>query len=206
MRYYILKLKSEHPFPIKNWGLFSQFISDNCEYFNFAKNEPTAAACDWKMLSKIKRTDTITGFNSHGFALSDKFQQVLNKYRLPPHRFYTVQVTHKQKIFTNYAWMHLLLLPDKPSPIDFTKTQFFPVHSYGAIDHPAYFENIEDAFFRNQYLKETSEVHLTAAASCYDILHFRGGLGQCFVSETLKNALVDANITGIEIIEAPIWG
>ncbi len=126
------------------------------------------------------------------------------QFRLPLHRFYPVQVHHKQKIYSNYSWMHLLWAPVGSEPIIFEKSQFFALENTTATPHHVQVKSFEEARERNVYLSDTSVVCLSKAAAAYDLLYFQGARHHCLISEPLKNALVASGITGIEIIDAPI--
>jgi hypothetical protein len=205
MQYSILRLVNDHPFPIKNYGPFTRFIDFECDYSNFAIVSPTKEASEWQMLSKCKLYDTIDGFgHTKGFALSDKFRTILSHFKMPLHRYYKVQVTHKQKIYDNYSWLHLLHLPENPSPINFAMSQFFPPNSHWSTNQPVSVTDFDDAAEKNVFLLDSSKIGLTKLVLNYDILSFRGLCHHCIISQPLKFALLEANISGIQIIEAPI--
>lgn len=43
----------------------------------------------------------------YGWILSDRFRSVLERFKLPPHRYYELPMEHRKKSIEGYWWLHL---------------------------------------------------------------------------------------------------
>lgn len=209
MKYYLLQIAQDTSYPIKNWGPFTNFLNDNCPIDKLSGNRPHVEATDWQMLSKAKLTDTIYAFNMGAYLISDRFRKILDAHKMPPHQYFEGTVTHKQKKYENYACIHVPILPVSPSPLDFSRTEFFVLpleDSHRDKETPVFVTDLQGAEDQSVYILEQSKVYLTSAATRYDLFRFYHLINGFVASEALCNTLLSEKITGIQILDVDIWG
>ncbi len=217
MRLYLLKIKQkdEIGFPTVVVTNLNKVIDPNYYYNNMNDNKFLESESPiylelikWKGNPHELRDYHFWGAGSpcaYRVVSSKKFKAVLQLLNLPPHRFYTAEISVKQKIH-NYFVFHLL--QDWNHVIDYTKSVFNVVAltenervvkrlNAGEVKNfEKYNEIIEMITEHNQYLYP-AKLHFLPHIN-YDIwgLH-----GQIILSERAKQAIEKAEITGIAMPE-----
>lgn len=111
-----------------------------------------------------------------GYVVSGRLRAVLERYALPPHRFYPVPATHRNKPVAGYFWLHL---PEPPLPLTEGST-------------------VEEA-----------EAVITASTSLASLdmlrLYRPTRLAYCFVSDQLRQAVEEAEVTGVRFVRAKLF-
>jgi hypothetical protein len=77
--------------------------------------ESKAELTDFLSCAPIPRT---------GHVISDRVKQVLEGFRLPPHRFFPVNLERGAEQFGNYWWLHLAAPADYFEALDFAQSKF----------------------------------------------------------------------------------
>lgn len=207
MKFSIFDEQNLNPMTIKNGGNLLRFIDNDCGFDYFSTTPIPNSATTLEVYSKSKMEDVMAGFNSFkGLIISKKLKNLLSKFELPPSKLYPVTLKHKTNTYGDYYWIHILLLPDNPSIIDFEKTQFFKSSDSGMpeMSSPLYVKNFEDARSKKVSIYEGGKMYLNNEASKFDLFAFRGIPTKCFfISENLKQELIKEKITGITIKDAP---
>jgi hypothetical protein len=206
MKHYILDEQNSNPMTIKNGGNLLRFISNDCGFDYFSNDPIPNLAINLEVYSKSKVEDVMAGFNSFkGLIISEKLKNLFSNFALPPFKLYPLTLKHKNNTYNNYYWVHVLLLPDNPSPISFEKTQFFKSSDIGEpqMSSPVYVKNFEDARLKKVSIYAGGELYLNKEALKFDLFAFRGIPTKCYlISERLKQVLIKDQITGITIKEA----
>jgi hypothetical protein len=205
-KFYHLDEYTEVAMPIKNWGPLTNYIYYQCHPFEFGEAPPDTSAVALTMLSKSKLYDVVQGFHCNlGLLVSTKFLQILTAFNLPKHKSYPVCITHKGKQYDDYVWIHILRLPDDPTPINWEKTLFYKYNDKEEKTGVFQYTNIEQSTGENASFYPNGELWLTAQAAQYDLFAFRGSTPKCYIiSERLYQRLVDEKIMGIQLSPA-LW-
>jgi hypothetical protein len=196
------------PFTIKNWGKAHSFIEVNGNLVA----EPKQNEFHLSMKSKAKRTDVIREFfTPYGLLVSHKLKLILEKFKLPEHRFYPSTIVHKNKEY-EYHWLQINT-PLRWFPIDAKKSivsEEFDHNTFAYQPGVKPTKGVEPTYATNDVgLK--SEIWLYKDQVPYDL--FRDGdlyiRSRCctmpfVISQELKAALIENKITGIGIIDANI--
>lgn len=138
--------------------------------FDFADFKPNFNTIEVDKKFKIL-TDLIhcVPFSIHGPVVSERLLNLLQSFKLPPHRIYPVPIKHKGKLVENYSFIHL---PHPPSiKKEFTTEEF--------------------------ELTCESEPTLTGVA-LINLCHPRH-LAYCWMSQELLNAIIVEKVSGVHI-------
>ncbi|RAV97588.1 hypothetical protein DQQ10_27625 [Pseudochryseolinea flava] len=77
---------------------------------------------DIQIKHKAKPTNLLSSLSGfYGLTIDDKFKDILQRFNLPPHQFYPVNVTHR-KVQLSYYWFHFV--NSFLDYIDFTSSVF----------------------------------------------------------------------------------
>jgi hypothetical protein len=157
---------------------------------------------------KLNRKAKLTDFLSYypeifggNYLVNNKIIKILNAFNLPNIKLFNVKLVDDDRIRTDYKLLFAQVLDY--DVIDFKKTIFFK----GSSITGKYFFEIND---KNEFekLKDNSSFQVEKLVLNDNFL---GGLDffltkvtdpQIFVSERLKKALEDANVTGVNIVKA----
>ncbi len=82
--------------PNGHWNLYP------IEFANFELNY------ELELNSKAIPTNYLDGYDNFGMLVDFKFKSVLEKFNLPPHRFYPIKVYHKGNLL-EYYWFHYII-------------------------------------------------------------------------------------------------
>lgn len=147
-------------------------------------------------------------YGGRGFVVSEKAKDILERFRLPEHRFYalppyTLEATGA--VF-QYYYLHILRKYNYEF-IDFASSSFVKTDFFGdnpqelPIGSAAEWQTIREGLdeLEEQVTEENlvmSDVFRALDPDLFYIHHFLAGC--CIISERLKDALVSEGITGIE--------
>jgi hypothetical protein len=208
MKYYTISHSSE----LKDIGYYPQ-TEINPGYnptlpksaYNFPRNTfPNyLPSVELKLNDKAISTNLIdkSTILSFGIVVDKEFKQLLETFNLPPHRFYPIQVFHKNNLL-DYYWMCYIVdsfeYIDKKKSIlgiyhfssfELKKTIPFPSNKIKLIK---YKESKDILMFHKIYFNENFPN--------YDLINFSSREGQylpCLFSERLLRELQKRNLTGI---------
>jgi hypothetical protein len=114
---------------------------------SFLKALPDKGLLNFSIRQKHPFWDAIyTGLTYKQFYLSNKFKQILEKFKLSPHKFYNTNITKNKGESSTYNLLHMLYTVENPMEIDYEKSTFCiaPYHShipcavYGYFSFPSY--------------------------------------------------------------------
>jgi hypothetical protein len=160
--------------------------------------------------SYAKPTDLVSNTitDGYGFFVSQKLKSILEKHHLPLHRFYPAKVTHKGKLIEDYFWLHIV--SDLTDAVDYAESIFFIYKHYRTNEGYIKINSKEQYITTANKIKlENPGINITIwsekiclspqfdkKTDCFKI-----GLFDSFfyISQSLKNALVENNITGYEL-------
>jgi hypothetical protein len=151
---------------------------------------------------RSKITDFLDTINPpFGLIVNEKLKQLILDFKLPPNKFYTANITHKNKPL-NYYWFHLF--DDLSKYVDLNKTTVEIFHKFN-------FKVLDRVLLKSEkHLKEINsnlgfeksvrlkELYFNNTFPKYDIF-VNNIIGfENIISERLFNALQENNITGYE--------
>lgn len=145
-----------------------------------------------------------------GFLVSEKFRMLLEQFQLPTHKFYPAKVKWRKE-FLNYFWMHTIC--DLTDYVDYPSSKFFVYQNYITV------LGFVDVKSKDEYLKKVEELKkanpgkiLTIWASQislpasiiknYDLFEIGAFNADSYISESIREAILDQKITGCDISEA----
>lgn len=188
--------------------LFLKDSQSDLDYFEFPDFEPIFSGLNLEKGSVI--VDCIYdggGFGGRGFILSEKAVDVIKGFSLPPHRFYPLPAyVHKNNAY-RYYWMQILVKEDNFEFIDFTESVFqidFWEPEPDGRSEEFRFANAEEmeAAYKKYHLpgEMLYEQEIALSAEFYakspDLFYIDYVFDTFVISEKLKNALEQNNITG----------
>lgn len=151
-------------------------------------------------------TDFVSSGLSHGFLLNDKAKSLLEAYNLPEHRSYPLVIKRgKDFIKETYFWMHIV--SNYSRFIDFRKTKFY-VSFFDKketdLDISTYEELIDMVktyINQNRFIKaQTIYLKPEFYELKMDLFIISTIDYNKYVSEKLRDRLIEDRITGLEII------
>jgi hypothetical protein len=138
-----------------------------------------------------------------GIFIDEKFKNVLQQFSLPPHHFYNIKVTHKNKLL-NYYWFHYIV-DDFWDYFDLENSTIKIAHN---LNHKNFkikpIKSIQNLIETRTNLERgfyliANELILKKHLP-YDIFKISDGIYYSeIISETLKNSLENKQMTGFEI-------
>jgi hypothetical protein len=144
------------------------------------------------------------------FPISLKFKNLLERFNLPPHRFYTASVLFKGNFYPYFIWH--CLYHSYWDYIDFDKTLYNNLNSYRRLKQEqrevkqfSSFHEMSDYSEKNwdddwNYEKLVMKPAFKEIDYCYILGLDSGNL----ISERLKDAITSIGISGLEFKELPI--
>ncbi len=143
--------------------------------------------------------------NAYRVVCSPKFKSILEKQKLPPHKFYPAEIDVLGKIH-NYFVLHYI--QDYLQDIDYKKTQFRKAEiletepikkefKIGEIKNYAEYQKLEQKAFKKDNWLYPTKLHFKDNIY-YDIWGFQG---THIISQKAKEIFEKENITGIETKE-----
>jgi hypothetical protein len=196
---------------IKNYGKAHDFVWRNIGL----TEEPDEKVFYLYLKVKSKRTDVFRDlFSPEGLLVSPKLKLILEKFKLPEHRFYPATIVHKNKEY-EYHWLQismLLSMPFKQNPVNKTKTVISSEEDSNTYAYQLGSKQGKDVESPSEMadIGDKSEVWLYQNLLPYDIFRVQNTIRSKFclmpfiISQELKAALIENKITGIGIIDANI--
>lgn len=206
MKYYTisrsddLKVIGHYPQTLAKEGYNARTLEGGYSILN--SNEFADFNFNYKLMlhDKARPTNYLDAHNCHfGMVIDLKFKTILEKFKLPPHRFYPVKVYHKGD-FLEYYWFHYIIDIWQYTNIeassalimkkfDFEIEKIIPIPNLKTIDEFKERLSFEQELMLNKLFLKTD----------YDVIEI--GEVQYFprlLSESLLGALMDAKMTGFE--------
>ncbi len=140
-----------------------------------------------------------------GIILSDSFKSVLDKFTLPPHKYYPLTIIHPKKgVLKNphFYWLQVVTA-DFLDLVDFHNSQIFlskvlspEPEQRVLVKSKRHYQELIDEFFLTTY--DSICVNPTIK---YDLFYLNHISSDCYINDRLKSAIEEAKITGIECFE-----
>lgn len=158
---------------------------------------------------RAKMTDmlSVAMLMGGGFVINERLKILFSNFNLCECQYFKCKLEHKKKIFDNYYYMHLI--SDFRKEVDFSQSVFYlPLKGYGE-EKEMIFEGYKDyerflcEFSHSNYLKSKK---LTMKSSLRELDMFViGDFNKLIhISQKLRDKLVEAKITGLEINESTL--
>jgi len=157
-----------------------------------------------------KPTDFVSNaITSSGFFIDQKVKSIFEKYNLPPHRFYLAKVIYKKKLLDDYFWCHTI--SNFTNLIDYPNSSFFIYKHYRLDDGDIKINSLDDYFEKKKQLQQDNpgiNITIWIKRICLYPSFFNKKLDlfkiglfdtNFYISEALKDNLIQNNITGCEI-------
>ncbi len=178
----------------------------NLKHHTFPEFIPNLSA--FQLHKKAKLTDFVSTVNPYfGFLLNERTKQLLDRFKLPPHKFYDADIQQNNKIHNAYFLFHFI--SDFSDKIDFNKTIFY---LWDTFEESESFQvsNVDE--LKKKYKSVSSLVSIKSHKIVFQKRHtfdfdiFRLSFfdTSTYISQRLKTALEEANITGIEIVPTDV--
>ncbi len=145
------------------------------------------------------------GILEFGMVVSHKFKILLEKFNLPPNRFYSIDVFGTEK---KYYWFHYITQIERFINFNATELELYKRLPPFEVEKKIYLSSYDDIVNLSRELVVTrgkslrySFIQLNKSFPNYDLFEITGA--QCFtlISERLKNEIIKERITGIEFVE-----
>jgi len=158
-----------------------------------------------KLNSSSKPTDVIDrGILTFGFVISEKLKIILSKFKLPPHKFYSIEVAGSS---SNYYWFHYISNMEKF--INFEKSEIevfetlppFNVEETLSLSFDEILKLKSDLIMKRGRSLRYKVIQLNNSFPDYDLFEITGAQNITLISETLKKEFINNGITGFEISE-----
>ncbi len=142
-----------------------------------------------------------------GFLISEKLKSIFEQFNLPTHKFYSAKLKHRKQ-FYNYYWMHIIC--NLTDVVDYPRSTFFVYHNFsknlGYVD----VSSNEELIQKEQKLKSDNpgklvpiwaeKIALTPSFDrSLDLFEIGTFNSDCYISESLKQAIINEKITGSSI-------
>jgi hypothetical protein len=189
-------------------GFINQQDAFKLEFDEFI-SIPTLIA---RLERKAKITDVLSEVSifGRGILVNEKVKSIIDNFDIGIHKYYDV-ILNTKKENISYYWLHLMST-DTSKMINYKKSVFYwgnPLRK-GILNLDSYedYLNKEEENKDNvSWMVSIDEIVLLKECNVnLDLFCFREFVTpkELFISERLKNALIENKITGIEITEAPI--
>ncbi|NOS92489.1 MAG: hypothetical protein HOP30_11240 [Cyclobacteriaceae bacterium] len=173
--------------------------------WNFPDFQPNLI---FNLQKKAKQTDVLSNaaINATGLLLSYKTKEILNRFNLINHKYYEVQINQKDEV-VKYYWLHLCE-PELINSIDYRKSTFYRTEftfREEKINLSSYkeYENLKSIDKNASFGIDLDEIYVTEKFNTHlDLFTFLPFDDKIYVSQRLKEALINENITGLKFDEA----
>lgn len=141
---------------------------------------------------------------SFGLIVDKDLKEILELYKLPPHRFYPIKVYHNEKLM-DYYWFHFIV-PDIWSKINFKDSEIRIQHSFNVQNFVVlpmvdknYVKYLNLHFSRNiNFNVKPEKIILNNKFENYDIINLDFLHYPTLISNKLKKTMEAEGITGFE--------
>jgi len=157
---------------------------------------------------KAKPTDLLSNSltNSTGFIISNRFMDLLAKFRLPEHKFFPTVVQHYDQTFKNYFWLQVIA--DYTNFVDYQKSVFFIFKNYSKDLGNITVSSKNDYQKKREELKSkdstlsiwAKQIVMTEEFDhSLDLFHVSRFNSDFFISEKLSRSITENELTGLVI-------
>ena len=203
----ITRMKADYDYDAENSVHNFRKNSSNEDNFEVNPNFDSLIMNGKSKVSDLLSESVVSG---NGFLVSNRFKELLLSFNLPKNKFYPVKIIkNKNIIIENYFWFEISLQNRQLTLIDFKKTSFRVTKNYSRRDivEEISIDSIEDFNVKRTKLK--SDFGQSFAIMAYNMVLlkkpefdiFNIGLinHDFYISEDLKQAIIDSKITGCDI-------
>ena len=186
----------------ENYDLSSPQSYWNVFWNKFPEFDPIYSV---KIRNKGKGTNllhALPGFQ--GLVIDDKLKDLISKFKLPPHRFYPVEVLHHNREL-KYNWFHFI--NSFLSYIDFEKTTFelFQKWPFTVLE-VFQVSSVDQLHKLQEELNFEKDIHIKQLVLLnsfpnYDIISLRNITPLILISEELKRSLEASELKGFDFKE-----
>jgi hypothetical protein len=163
--------------------------------------------------SRAKATDLLSGATTIGFIISQKLKLIFEEFKFPPHRFYPTKIIYKKTALEGYYLMHLISkhFEDYLDDVDYTRSTFIICGIAGSNSQPIELTSKDDYLNQSRQLQEDFKENKISRHISAKKIYFNESFDKtldCFkapfgihyyISQRLKDALIDNGVTGCEI-------
>lgn len=155
----------------------------------------------FKATKGAKITDIMSGpIGGRGFILNDKLKSIFEKFKIPKHYFFKANVYHKINCYDNYFWFHLV--SDFRHFVNYNSSLFFKGNEtviFNNYNEYLKFSEFNDrhGFLRAEKLELSQEFYLLD----FDLFMISNYDQTIYISDLLRDALIESNISGFEILK-----
>lgn len=187
---------------LENYNLSSPDSYWNVLWNKFPEFEPIYGVKIRKKAIATNLLHVLPGFQ--GFIMDEELKELISKFKLPPHRFYSVDVIHNNKQL-KYYWFHFI--DSFLNHVDFEKTTFVLFQKWPFTILKEFRVSSVDELHRLEgelnFEKEIQIKQLVLLNSFpnYDIISLRNITPLILVSEVLKKSLEASKLTGFDFRE-----
>lgn len=139
-----------------------------------------------------------------GFILSEKLKFLLERFNLPPHRFYPIDVYNAKN---QYYWLHYITDFEQFFDVRNTEVEIFDIFKLEVIENKIFnsFQELIN-FNRNLVLQmgktmRYKSISLHSNFPKFDLFEVTGAKNFTLITKSLKDELENENITGLEYLE-----
>lgn len=162
----------------------------------------------FNLAKRAKLTDVLlnAAISANGLLINEKVKNLLSNFKLLNHKFYEVTIFNKNESL-KYYWLHICE-PKIINSVDYQKSIFYRTQYTfrEEIIKLTSYQEYEDLKSKDEdaaFGVELDEIFLTNAFnSNLDLFTFLPFDNNLYISETLKEAFENDNVTGIEYEEA----
>lgn len=162
----------------------------------------------FQLKNKALLTDVLnkSAISSTGFLINDKVKSLFENFKLMRHQYFEAIVTQKNDNL-EYYWLHLTE-PELTEQLDYEKSIFFRTEwtfreekiNLTSIKH---YKTLKDKDKEASFGVELDKIYLSKLFDTkLDMFTFLPFDSNIYISENLKNAIEESNITGFKIEKA----
>jgi len=161
------------------------------------------------MHARAKPTDLVSNtiIGGTGLFVSHKLKTILEKHQLPPHRFFNAKVTYRGNVLNNYYWLHIIC--DLTDYIDYPASSFFIYKHFRLNSGTIEIDSKNDYIEKRRRVKEenpginitiwSNKIHFKSQSNLYQLFEIGMFDSQLYITQDLRDDLVDQSITGCKI-------
>jgi hypothetical protein len=164
------------------------------------------------LVSRAKLTDLLSvSVLRGGFLISEELKTIFDKFKISSHKYYRAKVKYGGIYYENYYWMHIV--SDLTSFVNYQNSLFFVYHNFSQNLGEIEIISKEDLLQKEKKIKSDNPGKTIAIWAkkiellptfdkSLDLFKISRIDGNFYISENLKNAIVNKKISGLNILEA----